>query len=35
MTEETNAATQSNSAAADQLSALAGKLQEEMAYFKI
>jgi methyl-accepting chemotaxis protein len=35
MTEETNAATQSNAAAADQLNALAGKLQEDMAYFKI
>jgi len=35
MTEETNAATQSNSAAADQLNALAGKLQGDMAYFKI
>jgi methyl-accepting chemotaxis protein len=35
MTEETNAATQSNSEAADQLNALAGKLQEDMAYFKI
>jgi methyl-accepting chemotaxis protein len=35
MTEETNAATQSNSAAADQLNALAGKLQEDLAYFKI
>jgi methyl-accepting chemotaxis protein len=35
MTEETNAASQSNSAAADQLNMLAGKLQEDMAYFKI
>jgi methyl-accepting chemotaxis protein len=35
MTEETNAATQSNAAAADQLNALAGKLQDDMAYFKI
>jgi methyl-accepting chemotaxis protein len=35
MTEETNAATQSNAAAADQLNALASKLQEDMAYFKI
>jgi methyl-accepting chemotaxis protein len=35
MTEETNAATQSNAAAADQLKALAGKLQQEMAYFKV
>jgi methyl-accepting chemotaxis protein len=35
MTEETNAATQSNSAAADQLNILAGKLQADMAYFKI
>jgi methyl-accepting chemotaxis protein len=35
MTEETNAATQSNAAAADQLNALAAKLQHDMAYFKI
>jgi methyl-accepting chemotaxis protein len=35
MTEETNAASQSNSAAADQLNVLAGKLREDMAYFKI
>jgi methyl-accepting chemotaxis protein len=35
MTEETNAATQSNAAAADQLKALAGKLQGELAYFRV
>jgi methyl-accepting chemotaxis protein len=35
MTEETNAATQSNSAAADQLNLLAGQLQKEMSYFKV
>ncbi|MBI5890993.1 MAG: methyl-accepting chemotaxis protein [Nitrosomonadales bacterium] len=35
MTEETNAATHSNSEAADQLKVLAGKLQEDMAYFKV
>jgi methyl-accepting chemotaxis protein len=35
MTEETNAATQSNAAAADQLNALAGRLQNDMAYFKV
>lgn len=34
MTEETNAATRSNAEAADQLKALANKLQEELAYFK-
>ncbi len=35
MTEETNAATQSNAEAADQLKALAGKLREDVAYFKV
>jgi methyl-accepting chemotaxis protein len=35
MTEETNAATQSNSAAANQLNVLAGKLHDDMAYFKL
>ena len=35
MTEETNTATQSNAAAADQLKALAGKLQQDLAYFKV
>ena len=35
MTEETNAASQSNAAAADQLNALAGKLQQDMSYFKV
>ncbi|VVC83250.1 methyl-accepting chemotaxis protein [Sideroxydans sp. CL21] len=35
MTEQTNAATQSNAAAADQLNVLAGKLKEDMAYFKV
>ncbi|OIR01976.1 methyl-accepting chemotaxis protein (MCP) signaling domain protein [mine drainage metagenome] len=35
MTEQTNAATQSNAAAADQLNALAGRLKEDMAYFKV
>jgi len=35
MTEETNAATQSNSAAANELNVLAGKLHEDMAYFKL
>ncbi|MDE2342439.1 MAG: methyl-accepting chemotaxis protein [Betaproteobacteria bacterium] len=35
MAEETNAASQSNAAAATQLNGLAGKLQEEIAYFKI
>jgi methyl-accepting chemotaxis protein len=34
MTEETNAATKSNSAAAEYLSSLAGKLQQEISYFK-
>jgi methyl-accepting chemotaxis protein len=34
MTEETNAATRSNADAADQLKALAGKLQVDLAYFK-
>jgi methyl-accepting chemotaxis protein len=34
MTEETSAATQSNAAAADQLNALAGRLQAHMSYFK-
>lgn len=35
MTEETNAASQSNAAAADQLNALAGKLRQDMSYFKV
>jgi methyl-accepting chemotaxis protein len=35
MTEQTNAATQSNAAAADQLNALAGRLKQDMAYFKV
>jgi methyl-accepting chemotaxis protein len=35
MTEETNAATKNNAAAADYLNALASKLQKEMSYFKI
>jgi methyl-accepting chemotaxis protein len=35
MTEETNAATQSNADAADQLKALAGKLQEHVSYFRV
>lgn len=35
MTEQTNAASQSNAAAADQLNALAGKLQQDMSYFKV
>jgi methyl-accepting chemotaxis protein len=35
MTEETNAATQSNADAADQLKALAGKLQQDVDYFKV
>ena len=35
MTEETNAATQNNAEAAEQLKALAGKLQEAVAYFKV
>ncbi len=35
MTEETNAASQSNAAAADQLNTLAGKLQQDMSYFKV
>jgi methyl-accepting chemotaxis protein len=35
MAEETNAASQSNATAANQLNALAGKLQEEIAYFKV
>jgi methyl-accepting chemotaxis protein len=35
MTEETNAATQANAEAADQLNALAGRLQADMTYFKI
>jgi methyl-accepting chemotaxis protein len=34
MTEETNAATRSNAEAADQLKALATKLQDDLAYFK-
>jgi methyl-accepting chemotaxis protein len=34
MTEETNAATRSNAEAADQLKALASKLQADLAYFK-
>ena len=34
MTEETNAATKSNSAAAEYLNSLAGKLQQEISYFK-
>jgi methyl-accepting chemotaxis protein len=35
MTEETNATTQSNAGAADQLNALAGKLKEDVAYFTV
>jgi methyl-accepting chemotaxis protein len=35
MTEETNAATKHNSAAADYLNSLAGKLQQEISYFKV
>jgi len=35
MTEETNAATKSNSAAAEYLNSLASKLQQEISYFKV
>lgn len=35
MTEQTNAATQSNAAAADQLNMLAVKLKQDMDYFKV
>jgi len=35
MTEETNAATQSNAEAAEQLKGLAAKLQTAVAYFKV
>ncbi|TCJ11809.1 methyl-accepting chemotaxis protein [Parasulfuritortus cantonensis] len=35
MTEQTNAATQSNAEAADQLKELAGRLQKSVAYFKV
>lgn len=35
MTEETNAATKSNAAAAEYLNSLAGKLQQEISYFKV
>jgi hypothetical protein len=35
MTEQTNAATLSNADAADQLKAVADRLQTELAYFKV